>query len=163
MAERTTRPRLALYQPDIPQNAGAVLRLGACLDFAVDVIEPCGFLWDEKRMRRAGMDYIDQVTVTRHTSWSAFRQWSHGQGRRVVLLSTKASERLDRFTFRPDDIIMVGRESAGVPDAVAEAADARVRIPLNPAARSLNVAMAAAIAMAEALRQLQAFPAEETA
>lgn len=156
-----SRPRLALYQPDIPQNAGAVLRLGACLSFAVDVIEPCGFLWDEKRMRRAGMDYIDLVGVTRHNSWAAFRQWSHDQGRRVVLLSTKASERLDRFTFRPDDIIMVGRESAGVPDAVAEAADARIRIPLAPAARSLNMAMAAAIAMAEALRQLDAFPEED--
>lgn len=157
-----SRPRLALYQPDIPQNAGAVLRLGACLSFAVDVIEPCGFLWDEKRMRRAGMDYIDLVGVTRHTSWTAFRQWSHDQGRRVVLLSTKASERLDRFTFRANDIIMVGRESAGVPDAVADAADARIRIPLAPAARSLNMAMAAAIAMAEALRQLDAFPAEDT-
>lgn len=156
-----SRPRLALYQPDIPQNAGSLLRLGACLSFDLDVIEPCGFLWDEKRMRRAGMDYIDLVRVTRHTSWSAFRQWSRDQGRRVVLLSTKASERLDRFTFRPDDIIMVGRESAGVPDAVADAADARLRIPLNPAARSLNVAMAGAIAMAEALRQLEAFPAEE--
>lgn len=156
-----SRPRLALYQPDIPQNAGAVLRLGACLSFGIDVIEPCGFLWDEKRMRRAGMDYIDLVGVTRHQSWAAFRQCSRDQGRRVVLLSTKASERLDRFTFSANDIIMVGRESAGVPDAVAEAADARVLIPLNPAARSLNMAMAAAIAMSEALRQLNAYPGEE--
>jgi tRNA (cytidine/uridine-2'-O-)-methyltransferase len=156
-----SRPRLALYQPDIPQNAGALLRLGACLSFHVDVIEPCGFIWDEKRMRRSGMDYMELVGVTRHTSWPAFRQWSHDQGRRVVLLSTKASERLDHFTFRPNDIIMVGRESAGVPDAVAGAADARIRIPLAPAARSMNVAMAAAIAMAEALRQLAAFPPEE--
>lgn len=155
------RPRLALYQPDIPQNAGAALRLGACLDVAVDVIEPCGFIWDEKRMRRAGMDYVEQVRIARHTSWTAFRQWAQDQGRRVVLLSTKASERLDRFTFRANDIIMVGRESAGVPDAVAEAADARIRIPLKPGTRSLNVAMAAAIAMGEALRQLDAFPAEE--
>lgn len=155
------RPRLALYQPDIPQNAGAALRLAACLGIGVDVIEPCGFLWDEKRMRRAGMDYVALVDVARHSSWNAFRQWSQAQSRRVVLLSTKASERLDHFTFDANDIIMVGRESAGVPDAVAEAADARVRIPLNPAARSLNVAMAAAMAMAEALRQLDAFPGEE--
>ncbi|HLO76917.1 MAG TPA: tRNA (cytidine(34)-2'-O)-methyltransferase [Magnetospirillum sp.] len=156
------RPRLALYQPDIPQNAGAMLRLAACLSFGIDVIEPCGFLWDEKRMRRAGMDYVDLVGVTRHVSWTAFRQWTEDQGRRVVLLSTKASVRLDHFTFSPDDIIMVGRESAGVPDAVADAVGARVRIPLNPAARSLNVALAASIAMAEALRQLNAFPGEET-
>jgi len=156
-----TRPRLALYQPDIPQNAGSLLRLGACLDFAIDVIEPCGFIWDEKRMRRAGMDYVSLVTVTRHNSWNAFRETATRTGRRVVLLSTKASERLDRFTFAPNDIIMVGRESAGVPDAVADAADARVRIPLMPSARSLNVAMAAAMAMSEALRQLQAFPPEE--
>jgi tRNA (cytidine/uridine-2'-O-)-methyltransferase len=155
-----SRPRLALYQPDIPQNAGALLRLGACLDFAIDVIEPCGFIWDEKRMRRAGMDYVSLVAVTRHSSWNAFRETATRTGRRVVLMSTKASERLDRFTFTPNDIIMVGRESAGVPDAVADAADARVRIPLMPAARSLNVAMAAAMAMTEALRQLQAFPPE---
>lgn len=155
-----SRPRLALYQPDIPQNAGALLRLGACLDFAIDVIEPCGFIWDEKRMRRAGMDYVALVEVTRHMSWNAFRETATRTGRRVVLMSTKASERLDRFTFTPNDIIMVGRESAGVPDTVADAADARVRIPLMPSARSLNVAMAAAMAMAEALRQLNAFPAE---
>ncbi|MCR6629015.1 MAG: hypothetical protein NVV74_02595 [Magnetospirillum sp.] len=155
-----TRPRLALYQPDIPQNAGAILRLAACLSVAVDVVEPCGFLWDEKRMRRAGMDYVGLVDVTRHTSWDTFRESSRQQGRRLVLLTTKASERLDRFTFSPDDIIMVGRESAGVPDAVADAADGRVRIPLAPAARSLNVALAAAIAMAEALRQLDDFPRE---
>lgn len=154
-------PRLALYQPDIPQNAGSLLRLAACLSFAVEVIEPCGFLWDEKRMRRAGMDYLDKVRVHRHSSWNTFRDWAATGRRRVVLLSTKASERLDRFVFQPDDVIMVGRESAGVPDAVADAADARVRIPLAPGVRSLNVAMAGAIAMAEALRQLNGFPPED--
>lgn len=154
-------PRLALYQPDIPQNAGTMLRLAACLSFGVDVIEPCGFLWDEKRMRRAGMDYLDQVAVARHASWTAFQQANRAAGRRLVLLSTKASTRLDRFTFAPNDCIMVGRESAGVPDDVADAADVRVRIPLAPGARSLNVAVAAAITMAEALRQLNAFPAED--
>lgn len=154
-------PRLALYQPDIPQNAGTLLRLAACLSFAVDVIEPCGFLWDEKRMRRAGMDYLDQVSVTRHSSWTAFHHANQAAGRRLVLLSTKASTRLDRFTFTGNDSIMVGRESAGVPDDVAEAAHVRVRIPLVPGTRSLNVALAAAITMSEALRQLNAFPAED--
>lgn len=154
------QPRLALYQPDIPQNAGTLLRLAACLSFGVDVVEPCGFLWDEKRMRRAGMDYLEQVQVTRHSSWTAFYGTIRAQGRRLVLLSTKASTRLDRFTFGQNDIIMVGRESAGVPDDVAEAADMRVRIPLAPGARSLNVAIAAAITMAEAMRQLNAYPGE---
>jgi Predicted rRNA methylase (SpoU class) len=156
-----TLPRLVLYQPDIPQNAGSLLRLAACLSFGVEVIEPCGFLWDEKRMRRAGMDYLDKVRVTRHSSWPVFWNWTKEKGRRVVLLSTKASERLDRFAFCASDVIMVGRESAGVPDRVAEAAGARVRIPLAPGARSLNVAMAGAIAMAEALRQLNAYPPED--
>ncbi|HTH18099.1 MAG TPA: tRNA (cytidine(34)-2'-O)-methyltransferase [Magnetospirillum sp.] len=155
-----SRPRLALYQPDIPQNAGALLRLAACLSFGVDVIEPCGFLWDEKRMRRAGMDYIDAVEVTRHTSWTAFQESCRLDGRRIMLLSTKASERLDRFHFQAHDVIMVGRESAGVPDSVADAADARVRIPLAAGVRSLNVALAASIAMAEALRQQDLFPCE---
>jgi tRNA (cytidine/uridine-2'-O-)-methyltransferase len=154
-------PRLALYQPDIPQNAGTLLRLAACLSFGVDVIEPCGFLWDEKRMRRAGMDYLDHVAVARHSSWTAFQQVNQAAGRRLVLLSTKASTRLDRFTFTANDCIMVGRESAGVPDDVAQAAHVRLRIPLAPGARSLNVAVAAAITMAEALRQLNAFPAED--
>ncbi|MBC7905641.1 MAG: tRNA (cytidine(34)-2'-O)-methyltransferase [Rhodospirillaceae bacterium] len=154
-------PRLALYQPDIPQNAGTLLRLAACMSFAVDVIEPCGFLWDEKRMRRAGMDYLDHVMVTRHSSWAAFHHTNQAAGRRLVLLSTKASTRLDHFSFAANDCIMVGRESAGVPDDVAQAADVRVRIPLAPGARSLNVAVAAAITMAEALRQLNAYPAED--
>jgi tRNA (cytidine/uridine-2'-O-)-methyltransferase len=156
----TDLPRLALYQPDIPQNAGALLRLAACLSFGVDVIEPTGFIWDEKRMRRSGMDYLDQVAVTRHASWQAFHHATRAAGRRLVLLSTKASTRLDRFTFGANDCIMMGRESAGVPDEVALACDERVRIPLAPGARSLNVALAAAITMAEALRQLDAFPPE---
>lgn len=155
-----SRPRLALYQPDIPQNAGALLRLAACLSFGVDIIEPCGFLWDDKRMRRAGMDYLDRVETLRHSSWSAFHDTTKAQGRRVVLLSTKASVRLDHFRFQAHDTILMGRESAGVPEAVADSADARVRIPLAPGVRSLNVALAASIAMAEALRQLDGFPSE---
>lgn len=111
-------------------------------------------------MRRAGMDYLERVQVTRHSSWSVFHEWAKFQGRRVVLLTTKGSERLDKFSFSMSDIIMVGRESAGVPDAVADAVDARVRIPLAPGLRSLNVAMAAAIAMAEAFRQVGAYPTD---
>jgi len=146
-------PSLALYQPDIPQNAGSLMRLAACLGIGVDVIEPCGFLWDEKRMRRAGMDYLDLVRVVRHPSFAAFLA-ARGDGRRLVLLSTGGDARLDRFAFSPADVIMLGRESAGVPAEVATAADVRLRIPMARAARSLNVAAAAALALGEALRQL---------
>ncbi len=154
-------PRLALFQPDIPQNAGTLLRLAACLSFPVDVIEPCGFLWDEKRMRRAGMDYLDHVQVTRHSGWQSFAQQAGQDGRRLVLLTTQGSERLDRFVFTPSDTLVLGRESAGVPDDVQQAVPVRLRIPLAPGLRSLNVAVAATLAMGEALRQLQAFPSEE--
>lgn len=147
--------RLALYQPDIPQNAGSLMRLAACLDLELDIIEPCGFLWDEKRMRRAGMDYLDNVRVTRHSSWSAFHGALAG---RLILMTTAGGERLDEFSFASGDVVMVGRESAGVPDDVAAAAHARLRIPMAPQMRSLNVAMAATLAMGEALRQLDAFP-----
>ncbi|MGE5545457.1 MAG: tRNA (cytidine(34)-2'-O)-methyltransferase [Solirubrobacterales bacterium] len=147
-------PRLALYQPDIPQNAGALLRLAACFGMAMDVIEPCGFLWDERRMRRAGMDYAERVAVTRHCSWSAFDTTRRKESRRLVLLTTRGGERLDRFSFARGDVIMVGRESAGVPDEVAQAAEARVVIPMVAGERSLNVAMAAAMAAWEAMRQI---------
>ena len=151
--------RLALFQPDIPQNAGTLIRLSACLGIALDVVEPCGFLWDEKRMRRAGMDYVDHARVRRHPSWSAFR---HGlDGGRLVLLTTAGGCRLDRFSFQAGDVIMVGRESAGVPPEVAAAADAALRIPMAPGLRSLNVAVAAALAVGEALRQLNGYPPEE--
>lgn len=154
-------PRLALYQPDIPQNAGTLLRLGACFGFTLDIIEPCGFLWDDRRMRRAGMDYLDRVAVVRHSGWAAFEADRRAAGRRLVLLTTKGGDRLDRFSFAPGDVIMVGRESAGVPEAVAAAADAGVRIPMRPGLRSLNVALAATLAMGEAMRQLGGFPVEE--
>lgn len=150
-------PALALYQPDIPQNAGTLLRLAACLGFDLDVIEPCGFLWDDKRMRRAGMDYVGQARVSLHPSWEAFRRGLGG--RRLVLLTTKGGERLDRFSFRADDVIMVGRESAGVPDEVAAAADVALVVPMRPGLRSLNVALAATLAMGQALAQLDGFPA----
>lgn len=149
---------LALYQPDIPQNAGTLLRLSACLNFPLDVIEPCGFLWDEKRMRRAGMDYVEHARVTRHVGWDAFR--AARAGRRLVLMTTGGGTRLDRFSFCPGDVIMAGRESAGVPPEVAACAEIALRIPMVPGLRSLNVAVAATLVMGEALRQLGAFPRE---
>ncbi len=147
--------RLALYEPDIPQNTGALLRLGACLGLPVDIIEPCGFLFDDKRLRRAGMDYLDQVEMTRHTSWTAYNGARAG---RLVLLTTKGGTRYTDFAFRPDDNVLLGRESAGVPEEVHAAADARLVIPLRPEARSLNVALAAAMVLSEALRQTESFP-----
>lgn len=154
-------PRLALYQPDIPQNAGTLLRLGACLGFDLDIIEPCGFLWDDRRMRRAGMDYLDQVGVRHHSGWAAFDQTRRAAGRRLVLLTTTGGTRLDHFSFTPLDVIMVGRESAGVPDAVAAGAEIRLRVPMRAGMRSLNVALAATLAMGEAFRQLALFPRED--
>ncbi len=147
--------RLALFEPDIPQNAGAILRLGACLGLPVDIIEPCGFLFDDKRLRRAGMDYLDQVEMTRHDSWAAYVRARTG---RLLLLTTKGRTRYTDFAFRADDTLLLGRESAGVPEEVHAAADARLVIPLRPEARSLNVALAAAMVLSEALRQTESFP-----
>ena len=142
--------RLALYQPDIAQNAGAMLRLAACLGVPVDLIEPCGFVFGDAKLRRAGMDYLEHVDLIRHVSWTAFRPTIPG---RLVLLTTKASIVYTEAAFRPDDTLMVGRESAGVPDEVQAAADLRLRIPMRPGLRSLNVALAAAMVLGEALRQ----------
>ena len=146
--------RLALYQPDIPQNCGALIRLGACLGAGLDIIEPCGFLFDDKKLRRAGMDYIELAEVVRHASWQAFLEARAGA--RLVLLTTKADQAYLDFAFRADDVLLLGRESEGVPHDVHERADARLRIPLK--ARSLNVAQAGAMVLAEALRQTQGFP-----
>ncbi|MFD2262163.1 tRNA (cytidine(34)-2'-O)-methyltransferase [Lacibacterium aquatile] len=148
--------RLVLFQPDIAQNAGTILRLAACLGVGVDVIEPCGFPFDAAKFRRAGMDYLDQVDWQRHSSWQAYLA-TEPQGR-LVLLSTKASTRLEGFEFQPGDRLLFGQESAGVPAEVAEIADAGVRIPLAQGVRSLNVAVAAAITAFEALRQTQGLP-----
>jgi tRNA (cytidine/uridine-2'-O-)-methyltransferase len=150
--------RLALFEPDIPQNAGTLMRLGACLDVAVDVIEPCGFVFDERRMRRAGMDYLDQVDLTRHASWAAYQARFSKQAGRLILLTTHAATSYTDFKFQPDDTVLLGRESAGVPDAVHEAADARVTVPMAADARSLNVAVAAAMVLGEGLRQTNGFP-----
>jgi tRNA (cytidine/uridine-2'-O-)-methyltransferase len=147
--------RLALFEPDIPQNLGAFIRLSACLDVPLDIVEPCGFPLDDKRMRRAAMDYYDLATLVRHASWTAFQRARTGG--RLVLLTTKGAERLPEFGFEPGDTLLFGRESAGVPDGVHDAADARVRIPLKEGARSLNVATAAAMVLSEALRQTDGF------
>jgi tRNA (cytidine/uridine-2'-O-)-methyltransferase len=151
--------RLALYQPDIPQNAGSLMRLGACLGVPVDVIEPCGFLLTDKNFRRAGMDYLTEAQVMRHASWARFQE---ARSRRLVLLTTRAAVPYTDFAFAADDTLMVGRESAGVPDDVHEAADARLVIPMLAGMRSLNVAQAAAMVLGEALRQTLGFPREKT-
>jgi tRNA (cytidine/uridine-2'-O-)-methyltransferase len=148
--------RFALYQPDIPQNAGGLLRLAACLGLAVEVIEPCGFLWDDRRLRRAGMDYRDLAAVTRHASWARF-QAAGPAGRRVLLTTAGAVPHLS-FAYRADDILLLGRESAGVPPEVHAAADARVVVPQTTGTRSLNVVTAAALVVGEALRQTAGWP-----
>jgi tRNA (cytidine/uridine-2'-O-)-methyltransferase len=153
--------RLALYQPDIPQNAGTMLRACACLGVEAAIIGPAGFPVTDAAFRRAGMDYLDQVTIHRHASFDAFQAWRRAQAAagapsRLVLLSTRAETSYATCKYRTGDILMVGRESAGVPDDVFGAADLAVRIPMRPPARSLNVAVAAAMVMGEALRQLGA-------
>jgi tRNA (cytidine/uridine-2'-O-)-methyltransferase len=148
--------RLALYEPDIPQNTGAILRLAACLGVAVDLIEPMGFVWDDRRLRRAGMDYLDGVDWTRHVSWDGFL--AARRPGRLVLLTTSAPVGHVEFMFRPDDTLIRGRESAGAPARVHQAADAAVRIRLKPGMRSLNVAIAASIVLGEALRQTDLLP-----
>ena len=150
--------RLALYQPDIPQNAGTLMRLCACLGVALDLIEPCGFVLDDRRLRRSGMDYLEGLEMVRHSGWTAFQASRQAQGGRLVLMTTRAAVPYTDFAFRPGDVLLAGRESAGVPDEVHAAADAAVLIPLRPGLRSLNVALAAAMVLGEALRQTKAWP-----
>ena len=153
--------RLALFEPDIPQNVGALLRLGACFGVPLDIVEPCGFAFDPRRLRRVALDYLDHAEIVRHSSWQAYAAGRRGRpAGRLVLLTTAARARYCDFAFEPDDTLLVGRESAGVPEAVHDAADARLRVPLRPGLRSLNVAMAAAIVLSEALRQTRGFPGE---
>lgn len=149
--------RIALYQPDIPGNTGTILRLAACLGLSVDIIEPAGFDLSDRNLKRAGMDYIASVTLTRHISWERFETWRAGTGRRLVLASTKAAEPYTQFGFRPDDILLFGRESSGVPDHVHDRADGRILIPMASGQRSLNIAMATAMIVGEAMRQTEAF------
>ena len=147
--------RLALYEPDIPQNCGSILRLAACLGVAVDIIEPCGFALDDRRLRRAGLDYLDRSRYRRHRSWAAYQT---ARGGRLILLTTSGSKSYLDFRFRAGDTLMLGRESAGVPQAVHESADARLVIPMRAGMRSINVALCAAIVLGEALRQTNGFP-----
>jgi tRNA (cytidine/uridine-2'-O-)-methyltransferase len=144
---------LALYEPDIAANAGAMMRTCACLGVDALIIEPAGFPFSDRRFRRSGMDYLEHLVIGRHASYERFEMWRLAAGRRLVLLATNGETQLWDFAFKPGDILMVGRESAGVPDIVATAADARVRIPIRPPLRSLNVGIAAALALGEALRQ----------
>jgi tRNA (cytidine/uridine-2'-O-)-methyltransferase len=147
--------RLALYEPDIPQNLGAFIRLAACMGAPLEIIEPCGFPVDDRRIRRAAMDYVDLARIRRHASWAAFRR-DRAPGR-LVLLTTAGAIGLPQARFEADDILLLGRESAGVPAEVHEAADLRVRVPMQPGARSLNVALAAAMVLSEALRQTDGY------
>ncbi len=148
--------RIALFEPEIAGNVGAVLRLGACLGAQIDLIEPMGFVWDDKRVRRAAMDYIDHVIIVRHAGFEAFRETLGAS--RLVLFTTKSAESAYEFSFRADDVLLFGKESAGVPTAVAEASHARIRIPMRPEVRSMNLATTAALALGEALRQTGSLP-----
>jgi tRNA (cytidine/uridine-2'-O-)-methyltransferase len=153
-----TLPRLALYQPDIPQNAGTMIRMAACLGIAVDIVEPAAFDVSDRHFRRSGMDYLDRAAVTRHASFAAFEAWRRGEQRRLILAETDGTQPHIDFAFQPGDIVMVGRESAGVAAEVYAAADAVVHVPMRAGLRSLNVAVAAAMVLGEALRQVGGYP-----
>ncbi len=144
---------LALYQPDIPQNVGAAIRLAACLDFTLHIIEPCAFPWKESEFKRTAMDYVNLMHITRHTSWTDFQKKTADM--RKVLMTTKAAENLYDFQFKTNDIILMGRESAGVPENVHNDVEKRIIIPMSKQARSLNIVNAAAIACGEAVRQVR--------
>ena len=148
-----SRLRIALYQPDIAGNTGTILRLAACLGLSVDIIEPAGFDISDRSLKRAGLDYIASAALMRHVTWARFEDWRRQDGRRLVLASTKASAPYTALAYRPDDILLFGRESAGVPEDVHASADVRVTIPMVEGQRSINVAMSAAMIAGEALRQ----------
>lgn len=148
---------LALYQPDIANNTGTLIRLGACLGTTIHLIHPTGFPFSPRALARAGLDYVDHASVQEHASWTAFDVWRREQGRRLVLLTTKAETSAYQVDYQPDDILMVGRESAGVPEAVADACDLRIRIPMREGLRSINVALAATLILGEAKRQTDGF------
>jgi tRNA (cytidine/uridine-2'-O-)-methyltransferase len=154
--------RIALYQPDIPQNAGTVMRMAACLGLGVDLIESAGFDASDRSLRRAGLDYLTHLSLRRHASWDSFEQWRHAETQppRLILLTTKADNAFTTHAFHPGDILLVGRESAGVPGTVHAAATARIKVPMRPGLRSLNVAVAAAMVTGEALRQTSGWPGE---
>ena len=151
----STTMRIALFEPDIAANTGTIIRLGACMGVSIDIIEPCGFPFGDASLKRAGLDYLPRASVTRHASWLAFRKTVDG---RLVLATTKAEQNYATFAYRADDTLLFGRESAGVTDAVADSAEARIRIPMAEGMRSLNVAVAAAMILGEALRQTNGLP-----
>lgn len=153
--------RFALYQPEIPQNTGTLMRLGACLGVPLDIIEPCGFVWNDQKLRRAGMDYIEMANVTRHVSWEKFRQTQASQNSRIILLDAQAETAFLTFSFQSSDVLLLGRESSGVPSSIAEQVYANVTIPMVKGRRSLNVAISAAMVLTEALRQTNQFPKGE--
>lgn len=153
--------RLALFQPDIPQNAGTMIRMAACLGLTVDIIEPAAFDVSDRHFRRSGMDYLERAAVSRHDSFRAFDDWRRAAGRRLVLAETDGTIALPDFAFQADDVVMVGRESAGVTPEVRSAAEAVLCIPMRPGLRSINVALAAAMVMGEALRQTGGFPGRD--
>lgn len=146
-------PDLVLFQPDIPGNTGTLLRLAACMGVKVHIVEPAGFRLDDKAFRRAGMDYVDQAAMQRHINWDEFENWRAAENRRLALLTTKSDEPYTKFSFNSDDLLVLGRESSGVPDYVHEIADARLTIPMYGEARSLNMALSGAMVLGEALRQ----------
>jgi tRNA (cytidine/uridine-2'-O-)-methyltransferase len=148
--------RIALFEPDIPQNTGTILRLAACLGVDTHIIEPAGFPTSDRAFRRAGMDYLDRVSLTRHASWHDFQAWRMGAGARLIVFTTHATRCYLDHAFRDDDVLLFGRESSGLPDYAHAAADARLLIPMREGLRSLNVAMATALAVGEALRQVRA-------
>ncbi|MGF1624389.1 MAG: tRNA (cytidine(34)-2'-O)-methyltransferase [Alphaproteobacteria bacterium] len=151
--------RIALFQPDIPQNTGAILRLGACLGVAVDIVEPCGFVLDDRRLRRVAMDYGARAVMQRHASWTAFLEAAERSAQRLVLLTTRATRAHIGFAFHPDDVLVLGRESAGAPPEVHAACAAAIRVPIH--GRSLNLVVAAAIVLGEALRQTGGYPPDD--
>ena len=150
---------LVLYQPDIAQNTGTLLRLGACLGVAVHIIHPTGFPFSRRELKRGGLDYLDQAEIVEHDSYDHFDRWRRAAARRLVLLTTKSSENAYTFGFDAGDLLMLGRESAGVPEGLAAAADARIRIPMRKGLRSINVAVAGAMIVGEALRQTHGYDA----
>jgi tRNA (cytidine/uridine-2'-O-)-methyltransferase len=151
---------LALFQPDIPVNAGAIMRLAACLDLPLAIIEPCGFVLDDRRLRRVALDYLCHLRLARFPSWPAFESWRHDQGSRLVLLTTRADLPYHGARYRPDDVLLCGRETVGVPEEVHAAADLRVCVPIARGRRSLNVVTALAMAVGEALRQTDGWPSD---
>ncbi len=145
--------RIALYQPDIPQNTGNIFRLGACLGISVDIIEPTGFIFDDKKFKRSAMDYIDHLDYKRHIDWKHFQNWSHENKFRIILMTTKAKQSLYKFKFHSSDILLFGRESAGVPDNIHNIVDQRLTIPMKEGVRSINLSSSVALVIGEGLRQ----------